>query len=62
MKLFKILALVIVGLLFVACTKQPEPVAMNMYYPDDTQESVSGITVEITQEMIDEMKQRRVHK
>jgi len=62
MKIFKLVSLVAVAILFTACVRQPQPVAMNLYTPNHDKEEISGVTTEITQDMIDSMKSRRVQR
>jgi len=62
MKMFKLVSVVAVALLFTACVRQPKPVAMNLYTPNHDKEEISGVTMEITQDMINSMKRRRVQR
>jgi PBP1b-binding outer membrane lipoprotein LpoB len=62
MKMFKLVSVVAVSILFTACVRQPQPVAMNLYTPNHDKEEISGVSVEITQDMIDSMKSRRVQR
>jgi len=62
MKMFKLVSLVAVTLLFTACVRQPQPIAMDLYTPNHDKEEISGVTMEITQDMIDNMKSRRVQR
>jgi len=61
MKLINFLIALSAVFLFSACGKQPQPIAMNEYNPN-VQEPVSSVSVEITQDMIDDMKRRGVIK
>jgi len=63
MKMFKLVSLVAVAILFTACARHPKAVALNMYNPQKTQhERISGETVVITQAMINTMRQRKLNK
>ena len=62
MKIFKIVPAIALAFLFTACVRQPQPVAMNLYTPNHDKEEISGVTMEITQDMIDSMKSRRVQR
>jgi len=59
------LFLILLGTLLSGCASNnsPEPVAMNLYSPNDPEgETISGVTVEITQEMIDEYRKNHSMK
>ena len=58
MKKITLLASIIAMALFTGCTKQPQPVAMNFYSPDGDKEMATGVSVTITQEMIDDVQKR----
>jgi len=62
MKLISFILILTSTFIFSACGKQPEPVAMNLYNPNSSDEPSSSISVEITQKMIDDMKRRGVIK
>ena len=58
MKILKVLTAILTIAIFTGCTKQPEPVAMNMYTADGDSETVSGVSVVITKEMIESTRAR----
>ena len=58
MKTLNLAAVLLAITIFSGCTKQPQPVAMNMYNPYDDSETVSGVSVVITEDMINEVRAR----
>ena len=61
MKSIRIVIALITVAIFAGCARHPEPVAMNMYTPNGDSETVSGVSVVITKEMI-ESTRARMHK
>ncbi len=59
MKKVILITLVAMSAVLSGCHKEPEPVAMNYYSPSGDKEVVSGIQVEITEEMIEQMRKRK---
>lgn len=58
MKTLNLAAVILALTIFSGCTKQPQPVAMNMYNPYDDSETASGVSVVITEDMIKEVRAR----
>jgi len=58
MKTLKLVAVIFAITIFSGCTKQPQPVAMNLYNPYDDSETASGVSVVITKEMIESTRAR----
>ena len=61
MRTLKVLTSILTVIIFAGCARHPEPVAMNMYTPNGDAETVSGVSVVITKEMI-ESTRARMHK
>ena len=58
MKTLKLLTSILAVAIFAGCARHPEPVAMNMYTPNGDSETVSGVSVVITKEMIESTRAR----
>jgi len=58
MKTLKLATIALAIVIFSGCTKQPKPVAMNLYNPNDDSEISSGVSVVITEDMIKEVRAR----
>ena len=58
MKTLNLAAVLLAITIFSGCTKQPQPVAMNLYSPNGDSETISGVSVVVTEDMINEVRER----
>ena len=61
MKILKLVPAFIAIAIFSGCARHPRPVAMNLYTPKGDTETISGVSIVVTKDMIRAAK-ARMHK